>query len=182
MPAGPVGAVVPSAPAYPDIAFTKESTPAPGPPAYTVVAVAAPFDSSQKAVGGAAASAAAFARPARPRHAAVVPEYCAAPATEPRSLRLCTTSAQWWSFGLGFLCPLIWLAASAAPVFACKAVGSAAVRARFSASQSATVAWSLNVTASVTALIMGSIAAALLIIWSGHGNGAGGLGEFLSLP
>ena len=83
---------------------------------------------------------------------------------------------QWWLFGLGFLCPLLWLVACLAPVFACKAAGSPATRAAFH-NRSAVVAWSLSFTAALLAVILGSVAASMLAITSGHGNGVGGLGS-----
>ena len=83
---------------------------------------------------------------------------------------------QWWLFGLGFLCPLLWLVACFAPLVACKVAGSATARAAFH-NRSAVIAWSLSFTAALIAAILGSCAAAMLTIASGHGNGAGGLGS-----
>ncbi len=99
----------------------------------------------------------------------------AAPPREPLFLRLCSSTAQWWLFGLGFLCPLLWVLACGAPLVACCTAGSLATRTRL-ANKGTIVAMSLSFTAALTAVILGSIAAALLVIKAGGGNGAGGLG------
>lgn len=105
------------------------------------------------------------------------PACAAGRAKEPLSLRLCGAQAQWWLFGLGFLCPILWLVACVAPAVACARGGAPATRARMAASRSTVVAWSLSLTAALTAVILGSIAAALLVIASGGGNGYGGIGH-----
>ena len=84
--------------------------------------------------------------------------------------------SQWWLFGLGFLCPLLWIVACFAPLVACYTAGAATARRTFH-NRSAVVAWSLSFTAALMAVIVGSVAGALLTIGAGHGKAAGGLGS-----